>query len=83
MASNKGDINDFSKSLDLIIRLLFKGAKKASFRLGFGILALGLARLALTKFDVSQLNQILIGLGVFFISARIGEYLDELLDKAV
>lgn len=77
------EMSDLSKGLDLIMKSLFEGAKKASFRLGFGALAMGLTYLGLLELIVPEHIKILIGLGVFFISARIGGFLDEYFDSKV
>jgi len=80
-SNDANKISDFSKGIDLMTKSLFEAAKKASFRIGFGALAMGLTYLFMLDLNAPEQIKILIGLGVFFVAARVGGLLDEILDK--
>ena len=75
---NKSNINDLTRGIDLIFKSLFEAAKKASFRIGLGALSLGLTYINLQEHPDSI--KLLIGMGIFFIAAKIGGIIDELVD---
>ncbi|MEP0263988.1 hypothetical protein [Dokdonia sp.] len=76
MKNSKNKIDpDFSKSIGAILNTLYKFSKKASFQIGFGTLTLGLIFLYLDKQPL--IIKTIIGFGGFFISARIGQILDQ------
>lgn len=79
--TKKDEHSDFSKGIDLLTKALYDGAKKASFQLGFGTLSMGITYLNLKDLSAPDHIKMLIGLGVFFISAKIGGLCDELIDN--
>lgn len=81
-SSNKrDDISDFSRGFDLLVKSLGDAAKKSSFSLGFGTLAFGISVYILSNLQTDKHIQVLIGLGFFFICAKIGSLFDKYFDK--